>query len=167
MTIANSKEISEYKNVILKAIYEDYELVRLIDADYVNTSTKSVINSEKLVHQKIFPYFYNPETINETIAFVMIKVDTPKTKGELIKEMLITITAVSNQAIMRVPFGLGTRIDQMGRCIDRLFNARDDFGFGYLELVSSYEASLDAKHRTREMKFKVDEFNISRCNNDR
>ena len=165
--IANSKEISEYKDKILKAIYRDYELVRLIDSNYVNTSTKSVVDSEKLIYKKIFPYYYNPQSINETIAFIMVKVDTPRNKGELIKEMLITITSVANQEIMKVPFGMGTRVDQMGRCVDRLFNARDDLGFGYLELISSYEGNLDEKHRIRELKFKVDDFNISRYNNER
>lgn len=152
----------------MKSIYKDYEFVRLIDSNYVDTTTQTVKDTSKdLLYNKIFPYYYNPEAITEAIAFVMIKIDTPKTEGELIKEMAITITAVSNQSIMKVPYGLGTRIDQMGYCIDRLFNARDDLGFGYLELTSSYEGSLDARHRTRELKFKVDEFNISRYNNVR
>ena len=165
--IANSKEISIYKDEIMKSIYNDYELVRLIDENYVDTTTKATINSRDLVYKKIFPYYYNPETIKESIAFILIQVDTPRNKGELIKEMLITITCVSNQDIMRIPFGLGTRIDQMGTCVDRLFNARDDLGFGYLELMSARERSLDNRHRYRELIFKVDEFNISRCNNER
>lgn len=165
--IANSKEISIYKDKIMKSIFNDYELIRLIDEAYVDTTTKTTLNAKNLVYKKIFPYYYNPESITETIAFVMMKIDTPRNKGELIKDMLITITCVSNQDIMKVPYGIGTRTDQMGACIDRLFNARDDLGFGYLELVSCYEGSLDNRHRFRELKFKVDEFNISRCNNER
>lgn len=166
--ISNSKEISVYKDKIMKSIYNDYELVRLIDETYVNTVTKTINSNVKdLLYKKIFPFYFNPDAITDAIAFVMIKVDTPRTQGELIKEMAITITAVSNQTIMKVPFGLGTRTDQMGYCIDRLFNARDDLGFGYLELVSCGEGSLDTRHRTREYRFKVDEFNISRNNNER
>lgn len=168
MQISNSKEISVYKDKILKSIYADYELIRLIDDSYVDINTKTVNeNVRDLLYKKIFPFYYNPDSITDAIAFIMIKVDTPSTQGELIKEMMITITAVSNQAIMKVPYGLGTRTDQMGYCIDRLFNARSDLGFGYLELFSCYEGSLDTKHRIREYKFKVDDFNISRCNNAR
>jgi len=168
LATGNSKEIPLYKNIIMKSIYEDYELVRLIDTNYIDEETEKVIEtSDELIYKKIFPYYYKPETTGDSIAFIMIKISTPRTQGELIKEMSITITAVSNQAIMEVPFGLGTRIDQMGICIDRLFNARDDLGFGYLELYSCYESSLDDVHRIREYVFKVDEFNISRCNNER
>jgi hypothetical protein len=165
--IANSKDITIYKDIILKTICSDYELIRLIDTDYVNVPNKIVIHPEELIHKKIFPYYYNPSTISEVISYIMIKVDIIKSKGELIKEMLINITSVSNQSIMKVPFGFGTRIDQMGGCVDRLFNASDKLGFGYLELVSSREWNIDDKHRGRELTFKVDEFNISRCNNER
>lgn len=165
--IAYSKEISIYKDKIIKSIFNDYELIRLIDESYVNTTTGTTVNSKSLVYKKIFPYYYNPEKIEDVVSFIMFKVDTPRNKGELIKEMAITITCVSNQEIMKVNYGLGTRIDQMGACVDRLFNARDDLGFGYLELVSCYEGSIDNKHRFRELKFKVDDFNISRCNNER
>jgi hypothetical protein len=168
LATANSKEITVYKNKIMKSIYEDYEFVRLIDESYVDTTSETVLDSaDELRYKKIFPYYFNPLNIEEAISFVIIKIDTPKTKGELIKEMVITITAVSSQSIMQVDFGAGTRIDQMGYCIDRLFNARDDLGFGYLELFSCYETSIDETHRCREYKFKVDAFNISRCNNER
>lgn len=157
--MAFSNEIAEYKNIIISNICDNYELIRLIDEKYVDNTTQAPVNSYELIHKKIFPYYYNPSAITEAISFIIIKIDTPKVESKLIKDMSITITVVSNQDIMEVDYGTGTRIDQMGVCIDKLFNGRDDLGFGYLELASNYESSLDTVHRCREMKFKVNEFN--------
>jgi hypothetical protein len=160
--MAYSKEIGICKANILSILENDYELIRLIDETCVNTTTKTVLNIGSLRYKKIFPYYFNPENITETISFIIMKIDTPRIKDKLIKDMVITITCVTNQELMRVPYGMGTRTDLMGACVDRLFNGKDDLGFGYIDLVSSYEGSLDSAHRFRELKFKVEEFNDTR-----
>ncbi len=157
--MAHSKEIPIYKAKIMNAIKNDYELIRLLDEKYVDVSTKTVLDTDWLIHKKIFPHFYNPETVTEAMSFIMISVDSPRVKDKLIKDMKIIILVVSNQDIMKVPYGIGTRTDQMSVCVDRLLNGRDDLGFGYLDLYSNVEKSLDNKHRCRELIFKVEDFN--------
>lgn len=137
-------------------------MIRLIDEKYVNITTKEVVNSDQLKHVKIFPYYFKPSTTTDAMSFIILKIDTPKVKGKLIKNMTITITCVTDQTLMKVPYGVSTRIDQMASCIDRLFNGREDLGFGYIELVSSYESSIDETNRCREMRFEVEDFNNTR-----
>lgn len=160
--MAFSKEIPICKDKILNTILNDYELVRLIDETYVDPTTETVKSSDALVYNKVFPYYFNPDGITDAISFVIMKVDTPTVQDRLIKNMSITITVASNQSLMKVPFGIGTRIDQMGACIDRLLNGREDLGFGKLMLKSVFETSINAVYRCREITFIVDEFNDTR-----
>lgn len=162
--MAFSKEIGIYKSKILNTIFSDYELIRLIDKNYVNETTKKVVNSDELKYVKVFPYYFKPDSTLNAMSFIILKIDTPKVSGKLIKSMMITITCITHQSLMEVPYGIGTRIDQMGACIDRLFNGRDDLGFGYIELVSSYESSIDEYNRCREIRFEVEDFNNTRSN---
>jgi hypothetical protein len=153
-----------YKQQIINTILNDYELVKLIDLNYIDDTDESTVDADDLIYVNIFPYYYNPDTIVEEKCFIFMTVDTPRVQDDLIKDMQITIIVVANQGLMKVPYNsFGTRIDQMGACVDRLFNGRPDIGFGTLSLLSNYEGSIDPKHRCRTLKFKVEDFNQSRC----
>lgn len=163
--MANSEEIIRYKQQLISTIINDYELIKLINSDYVNDNDKTTVDAIDLRYKNIFPFFYNPDPPENADSYIFITVDTPSVQNDLIKDMRITITVVSHQDIMRVPYdGRGTRLDQMSSCVDRLFNGRSDIGFGTLSLFSNYEGNIDKEHRCRILKFNVEEFNQSRCN---
>lgn len=158
--MAYSKEIPIYKNQIINTIISDFNTIRLLDDNYVDLTTKTVKpNVGELNYKKIFPYYYKPSVNTEKISFIIMKIDTPKIVDHLIKKMLITITVVTHQDMMKVSSGIGNRVDQMGACIDSLFNGRTDIGFGKLLLDSTREVSVDDVYRGRESTFIVDEFN--------
>lgn len=162
--MANSQEIIRYKQQIMNTILNDYELVKLIDSRYVDDVDQSTSDADDLRYVNVFPYYYNPETVKEDKCFIFMTVDVPRVQNDLIKDMQITIVVAANQVLMKVQHNTnGTRIDQMGACIDRLFNGRPDIGFGTLSLLSNYEGSIDDRHRCRTLKFKVEDFNQSRC----
>lgn len=162
--MANGKEIMDYKREIINTIINDYELVRLIDDNYVDMTDESTIDADDLRYVNIFPYYYNPETVVEEKCFIFMTVDTPNVKNSLIKDMEVTIIVVANQGLMRVDYDdSGTRIDQMSACVDRLFNGFETMGFGELALYSNREGSIDTRHRCRTLKFRVEDFNQSRC----
>ena len=60
----------------------------------------------------------------------------------------------------------GTRIDKMGEIVEELFNGRDDFGFGEMELVSNIESEINNTHRCRILRFMVEDFNADACKDE-
>ena len=60
----------------------------------------------------------------------------------------------------------GTRIDLMGEIVEELFNGRDDFGFGEMELKSNVEININTTYRGRELRFVVEDFNSDACKDE-
>ena len=73
---------------------------------------------------------------------------------------------MSHQDIMKVEDASGTRIDLMGEIIEDLFNGRDDFGFGEMELKSNVEININTTYRGRELRFVVEDFNSDACKDE-
>lgn len=162
--MANSQEIIRYKQQIINAVLNDYELVKLIDSQYADDTDESTIDAENLLYNNVFPYYYNPELVTEQKCFLFMMVDTPRVQSDLIKDMQITIIVASHQGLMKVPYDTsGTRIDLMSACVDRLFNGKGKMGFGDLSLSSNIEGSIDTRHRCRTIRFKVEDFNLTKC----
>ena len=67
---------------------------------------------------------------------------------------------------MKVEDENGTRIDLMGEIIEDLFNGRDDFGFGEMELKSNAEININTTYRGRELRFFVEDFNADACKDE-
>ena len=83
-------------------------------------------------------------------------------KNKIYNKAEVYICVVSHQDCMQAKGG-GTRIDLMGEIVEELFNGRDDFGFGEMELISNIETEINTNHRCRILRFMVEDFNADAC----
>lgn len=158
-----SSAIIRYKRKLMSSIVNSPELISLIDSSYVDADGDCVNVDDGLVYKQIFPYYYIPETQTETLSYVIFKVNGLGKIDKMYSKAEVYICVISHQKIMRVENGKGTRIDMMGEIVEKLFNGRDDFGFGEMELKSDIETNINSTHRCRELRFIIEDFNPSAC----
>ncbi len=157
--------ITRYKRKLISSIVNSPDLISLIDNKYV-VNGECVDVDAGLIHKQIFPHYYIPETQDEQLAYVMMKVNGLGIRNKMYNRVEVYIYVVSHQGIMQVVNGDGTRIDMMGEIVEELFNGRDDFGFGEMELVANYEDSINNLHRCRILRFTVEDFNSDACKDE-
>lgn len=156
--------IKRYKKKLMSTIVTSPELVSLVNDDYVEDG--ECVDSDYLVYKQFFPYYYIPETQTEAKPYVIMKVNGLGVKEKLYNKVEVYICVMSHQDIMKVADTSGTRIDLMGEIIEELFNGRDDFGFGEMELKSNMEVNINTTYRGRELRFLVEDFNADACKDE-
>ena len=154
--------IVRYKNKLITSISSSPDLVELVNSDYVDNG--ECVDSRRLVYKQFFPYYYIPETQTEAKSYVIMKVNGLGIKGKLYNKVEVYICVMSHQDIMECKGG--TRIDLMGEIVEELFNGRDDFGFGEMELKSNIEININTTYRGRELRFVVEDFNSDACKDE-
>ena len=154
--------IVRYKNKLITSISSSPDLVELVNADYVDNG--ECVDSRRLVYKQFFPYYYIPETQTEAKPYVIMKVNGLGIMGKLYNKVEVYICVMSHQDIMECKGG--TRIDLMGEIVEELFNGRDDFGFGEMELKSNVEININPTYRGRELRFVVEDFNADACKDE-
>lgn len=162
--MGKTSPIVRYKKKLMSLIVNSPKLIALVNDEYVVNGECE--NADDLIYEQLFPYYYIPDTQSETLAYVLMKVNGLGVRDKIYNKAEVYICAVSHQDIMKVKRGGGTRIDLMGEVIEELFNGRDDFGFGEMELKSNIETNINNTHRCRELRFTVEDFNADACNNE-
>lgn len=163
--MGKASPITRYKRKLLSSIINSPELITLIDEKYV-IDGECVDVDDGLVYKQIFPFYYVPEAQDKQLSYIMMKVNGLGIKNKIYSKVEVYICVASHQGIMQVKNGKGTRIDLMSEIVEELFNKRDDFGFGEMELVSNYEDSINLTHRCRILKFLVEDFNSDACKDE-
>jgi hypothetical protein len=156
--------IKRYKQKLVSSLINSPELISLIDNSYVKNG--KCVETENLIYKRIFPFYYIPETVTETDAYVIMKVNGLGKKGKIYSKAEVYICVISHQNFMYVKNGDGTRIDMMGEIVESLFDGRDDFGFGEMELESDIETEINSSHRCRILRFIVEDFNSDACRDE-
>ena len=159
--MARTSPITRYKKKLMTSIVTSPELIELVNDDYIDKDGECV-NSDNLIYQQIFPYYYIPETQTKAQPYVIMKVNGLGMKNKIYNKAEVYICVVSHQDCMQAKGG-GTRIDLMGEIVEELFNGRDDFGFGEMELKFNMEDEINTNHRCRILKFMVEDFNADAC----
>lgn len=161
--MARTSPITRYKKKLISSIVTSPDLITLVNDDYVEDG--ECVNSDDLIYQQIFPYYYIPETQTKARSYVIMKVNGLGIKNKIYNKAEVYICVVSHQEVMQAKGG-GTRIDLMGEIIEELFNGRDDFGFGEMELISNIESEINTTHRCRILRFMVEDFNADACSDE-
>lgn len=162
--MGQASPITRYKRKLMSSIVNSPELISLIDKTYVENG-ECVDADDGLVYKQIFPHYYIPETQSKQLSYIMMKVNGLGIKNKIYTKAEVYICVAAHQDIMRVDGGKGTRIDMMGEIVEDLFNGRDDFGFGEMELKDDIEDSINNVIRCRILRFIVEDFNADACNN--
>lgn len=161
MASGNSQEIIEYKRSAMAAIANVDNIVKALCAkdDFGNN-----LDPGDLFYTHIFPYEYIPDSIDVVKTYITIEISMPSvsTANYFFKDVLITMTVISHQDMMRMtddePLGAtgATRTDYISVELDKLFNKTTKLMGKYeLELVSNIGGALDPVHKCRIMRFKT------------
>ena len=162
--MGKTSPITRYKNKLMSSIINSPELIALVNDSYIEDG--EIIDANGLVYKQIFPFYYIPDTQTETLSYVIMKVNGLGVSGKIYNKAEVYICVMSHQDIMQVEDADGTRIDLMGEIIEDLFNGRDDFGFGEMELKSNAEININTTYRGRELRFFVEDFNADACKDE-
>ena len=162
--MGKTSPITRYKNKLMSSIINSPELITLVNDSYIEDG--EIIDANGLVYKQIFPFYYIPDTQTETLSYVIMKVNGLGVSGKIYNKAEVYICVMSHQDIMKVEDAGGTRIDLMGEIIEDLFNGRDDFGFGEMELKSNAEININTTYRGRELRFFVEDFNADACKDE-
>lgn len=162
--MGQTSSITRYKKKLISSIVNSPELISLIDNQYIVDDECE--NADDLIYKQIFPYYYIPETQTKALAYILMRVNCYGIPNSIYKKADVYIYVVSHQDIMYVKNGGGTRIDLMGEVVEKLFNGRDDFGFGEMELISNLEDNINNTHRCRILQFSVEDFNTNACRDE-
>ena len=162
--MGKTSPITRYKSKLMSSIINSPELIALVNDSYIEDG--EIIDANGLVYKQIFPFYYIPDTQTETLSYVIMKVNGLGVSGKIYNKAEVYICVMSHQDIMKVEDANGTRIDLMGEIIEDLFNGRDDFGFGEMELKSNAEININTTYRGRELRFFVEDFNADACKDE-
>ena len=162
--MGKTSPITRYKNKLMSSIINSPKLIALVNDSYIEDG--EIIDANDLVYKQIFPFYYIPDTQTETLSYVIMKVNGLGVSGKIYNKAEVYICVMSHQDIMKVEDAGGTRIDLMGEIIEDLFNGRDDFGFGEMELKSNAEININTTYRGRELRFFVEDFNADACKDE-
>ena len=162
--MGKTSPITRYKSKLMSSIINSPELIALVNDSYIEDG--EIIDANDLVYKQIFPFYYIPDTQTETLSYVIMKVNGLGVSGKIYNKAEVYICVMSHQDIMKVEDANGTRIDLMGEIIEDLFNGRDDFGFGEMELKSNAEININTTYRGRELRFFVEDFNADACKDE-
>jgi hypothetical protein len=154
----NGYEIGQYKEIIIRKLLGDPELVDLLNVD------GQAEYPDDLIYQNIFPFARMPDTEQETKAYITVSVNVERldSRNDMVRRMRIVIRIFSHADLMRVSGQSMDRIDLMAARVDKLLNETQDIGIGYVVLVSNAEHVLDTKHSYRELIFRTDDINSKR-----
>lgn len=173
--MANSSIVTALKKSVIKEIIKDEDLFYAIDSPYVQAPKEA----DKLVYKNIFPYHKHPDAITDTITFLTIQVQIPKTydRNNIWVTPRLEIWIYSHDRHMvvdNIPKISDNRNDYISKLLDRKFNGQSSFGnnknskndlniIGKLKLVSNIEGTFSKDFLYRQMVFEMVDLNDSLC----
>ena len=165
--MSNSKNIRKAKNIIIKELISDKEIIKALDVPNIDANA-----TEKLINKYIFDYHQNPNTVETTSTIITLQVHIPSeyySQSVAFIKPTIEIWIISHQrkmSLKNIPKQYGNRNDYISELLDAKLNGRTDFGFGVLNLKSNVEGALQQDYLYRKMVFEFTDLNNSLCKDE-
>lgn len=142
--------INNLKNSLIKYLYHDDKIVKLIDDNKIKIS-------DDLLGTHIFPFFKVNYTLEETGTYICIKIDELNDSyNKSYKPYKFSIMIISHMDHLLCKGN--SRVDLIGERVKELFNWNDNFGF-QLELNISTEGILNERYYYRTLEFQSITYN--------
>lgn len=123
------EEFFNYKNTLIGDLISEEDIVCLIDEQFVS-------DPPSLVYDRIFPFEFLPDTVQEGKTYLCIDVDIRKSAENGKKYIpTISIWIFTHKSLMKLPQG-GVRVDKICSLISKKINGSLWYGQGKLELES-------------------------------
>jgi hypothetical protein len=138
-------KIQDLKNALIKHLYSDDDVVKLIDP------TEEIASNDDLLGTHIFPFFKVNYTLKETGTYICVKIDELNNiQNEAFSPYRFSVMVVSHNE--HLLYKGCSRVDVLGEKIKELLAWNDDFGF-QLKLKNSTEGFLGEKYYYRTLDF--------------
>ena len=159
--MAHLKEITVYKNQLMKAICTNEKIQELL-----RVSGDEGMSGKDFVYERVFPYVYVPETTEKGYAYICFDLIVPRVWSSVAKQVEIDVYIMSHQDIMRLPEGAGIRIDLIAHEIDKILNGSTAYGMGGVELTYFGHFVPINGYYGHQLRYKVSDINRSLCEGD-
>lgn len=164
--MANSSFISKAKNLIIKEIIKDKDILKAISAPDADE-----LSPQDYVNKYIFDFAQNPNTLETVQTFITIQIHLNDNNiyGNTRIVPAINIHIFSNVNHMRVdniPKVTCNRNDYISQLLDTKLNGRNDLGISELTLRSNVEGNVQSGYPYREMIFTGLDLNDSMCEDE-
>lgn len=126
------QELFDYKNVLIRKLVTDPQIVHLVNEDI------DFEDAGSLIYTQIFPYEYLPETTEHGHTFICAEVDISRVQNKTFLYPTLYIWEFTHKSKLRLPSedGGGVRTDRLCEAIARNISGSREFGLGELELYS-------------------------------
>lgn len=170
----SSNIVEVLKNRIVKDIINDNEIVKAIDSPYKNNKEWSPLflydnlaTSETVFSPHIYTYKRFPDTIEDTITFILVLVNIPRTydANKIWVQPNVEIWIFSHYNHMRVNNKLvkANRNDYIARLLKQKFNKKNNNIAYDFKLEADTENAYSDKFLYRKLEFKCISLNQSLC----
>lgn len=146
------KELTEYRQKIMKLLCSDQKIV-----DLIKDTQNSSIPDRSLMYTRIFPYAYTPDVVKDTNTFICFRIYVPEVMNKTFKKVNIVFYIFSHQDYIRTSEGL--RPDLIAERVEELFNGTMDLGVGRMSLTGTDDISPSSNFHGIALEYSVSEFN--------
>jgi len=143
-------DISLTKRIIEMVLYNDPDIIELLDNPHLNPDTP-----EEYVYVNLFPFLRVPNTIDTSKVFICYEVDDMSdiARNDRMKQQIIQFVIFVHKDLMKTKYGV-VRSDLISYIIRDLFNRSNLFGHE-LKLIQSKSSITDTDYYTRTLKFQL------------
>lgn len=143
-------DIGLAKRIIETVLYNDPDIVELIDNPKINPDTP-----EDLMWENLFPVIRIPGTQDESKNYICYEIDdmSDLSRNDRMKQQYIQFIVFVHKDLIKTKYG-APRHDLFGMVIRDLFNRSHLFGHE-LKLVQSRGGTTDTDYYTRTLKFQL------------
>ena len=164
--MANSSIVSKAKNIVIKELIKDVDIVTAIDSSNI-----PIDKPEQLLYTHIFDYQLNPYKIDDVGTFLNILVNVADyiKDNEVFSKVIIDIEIISHFRHMRIdniPKVNMNRNDYLSRLIVNKFNNNSSSGLGKLTQKTNIEGRLKDDYLFRRITFETIDLNKSFCDEE-
>lgn len=146
------EEFFDYKNQLMQDLLTSEEIVDLLDAGV------GIEDAESLAYNRVFPYEYIPETVEDGHTFICFDVDIVRVNNKTFLSPAIYVWVFSHKSKLRLPEG-GIRTDKLCSEICKTINGSRYYGLGELDLYSCKRFAPMTDYQGKVLSFYTKDFN--------
>lgn len=163
--MANSSIISNTKNIVIKELIKDKDIIAAIDSSIISKD-----KPEELMYTHIFDFQQNPYKLDNVSTFltVLVNIVDYNSENQSFSRVILDIEIISHFRHMRVdniPKVNKNRNDYLSELIVKKFNNKN-IGIGNLIQKTNIEGSLKEDYLFRRITFETVDLNKSFCDDE-
>lgn len=145
-------EFFDYKNKLIEDLLTDEEIVKLID------ESRTLETAPTLVYDRVYPYEFVPETVQQGHTFVCCDVDIDSVPNQTYLSATLYIWEFTHKSKLRLETG-GVRTDKLASKITEAINGSFEYGLGRLKLLSIKRVAPMTDFQGKLLIFRTTDFN--------